>query len=58
MIESDFYYKVEDVFVQTDRRDYNLLMFVSVETDLHAKLDVAQLVGVFASKAHRRMELY
>ena len=31
-------------------------MFLSVETDIHEKIDVAQLVGVFASAAHRQME--
>ena len=36
-------------------------MFMSVETDvtdIHEKVDVAQLVDVFASTAHRQMELY
>ena len=38
-------------------------MFMFVETDitdnmLHEIIDVAQLVDVFASTAHRQMELY
>ena len=38
-------------------------MFMSVETDTgitdaHEKIDMAQLVDVFAYTAHRQMELY
>ena len=33
-------------------------MFMSVETDIHEKIDVAQLVDVFACTAHRQTELY
>ena len=35
-------------------------MFMSVETDItdiHEKIDVAQLVDVFASTTHRQIEL-
>ena len=58
--KSDFYYKVVDVFVQTDRRDDNLLRspVETDTTDIHDKIDVAQLVDVFASTVHRQMELY
>ena len=31
---------------------------MSVETDIHEKINVAQLVDVFASTVHRHMELY
>ena len=33
-------------------------MFMSVETDILEKIDVAQFVDVFAFTAHRQMELY
>ena len=33
-------------------------MFMSVETDIQEKIDVAQLVDVFASATNRQTELY
>ena len=56
--KSDFYYKVVDVFIQIDRRDYNLLCSCLLKqiADIHKKVDVVQLVDVFASTPHRQME--